>query len=93
MNLAADFAFAEADENSADLRNEAQILRYVAAINPEATREQFVAAAVAAGYAANSSANRFRESRACSMEMDAAYYDLQKDGRMVEKSVANIALV
>lgn len=61
MNLAADFAFAAA---SGEFANAAQLLRYVAAINPEASREAFVAAAVEAGYKANSSANRFRESRA-----------------------------
>lgn len=60
MNLQADFDFAA---QSGELVNDAQILRYVAALNPEASRVEFVAAAVAAGYAANSSANRFRESR------------------------------
>ena len=66
MNLSADFTFAKA--NPQELVNQAQVLRYVAAINPEASLAEFVAAAIAAGYKANSSANRFRESR----KLDAA---------------------
>ena len=58
--IAADFEFAA---TSGEFSNAATLLRYVAAINPDLTRAEFVAAAVAAGYAANSSANRFRESR------------------------------
>lgn len=59
-SLAEDFAFAQ---DSGEFANQATLLRYVAAINQGATLQEFVAAAVAAGYAANSSANRFRESR------------------------------
>ena len=59
-SLAEDFAFAR---DSGEFANDATLLRYVAAINTDATREQFVAAAIAAGYRANSSDRRFRESR------------------------------
>jgi hypothetical protein len=58
--LSADFAFAKA---SGEFSNAADLLRYVAAINLSATREQFVEASVLAGFKANTSANRFRESR------------------------------
>lgn len=69
MNLAADFAFAaECYHPAGEFQSKAALLRYVAAINPEATRDEFVAAAVAAGYRANSSANRFRESRQFDLE-------------------------
>lgn len=51
------------------------MLRYVAALHPEATRSEFVAACVAAGYPANSAGNRFRESRA---------FDLQSYGGAVD---------
>lgn len=80
MDLAADFEFAKEDFGS----NAAVVLRYVAALNPEATRVEFVAAAVAAGYAANSSANRFRESRA----FDCETYGFTQDaeGRLVESN-------
>ena len=85
MNLAADFTFAaESLGQGGEFKNAAQLLRYVAALNPEASRVEFVAAAVAAGYAANSSANRFRESR----KFDATSYGIQfdADGRAVEQS-------
>lgn len=64
MNLAADFAFAQECRHAAgEFLSDAALLRYVAAINPEATRKEFVAAAVAAGYRANTAGNRFNESR------------------------------
>lgn len=72
MDLAADFAFAaESLGPGGEFENTAQLLRYVAAINPEATLAQFVEAAVAAGYKANTSANRFRESRKFDAEQEA----------------------
>jgi len=55
-----DIRFAEQDPEFA---SDAPMLRYVAAINPDASRTEFVEAAVACGYRANSAGNRFRESR------------------------------
>lgn len=81
-SLAEDFAFAR---DSGEFANDATLLRYVAAINVDATREQFVAAAIVAGYAGNSSANRFRESRHADVQFGAEIgqpVELQKDGRL-----------
>lgn len=64
MNLASDFEFAaESLGPGGDFETEAALLRTVAAWNPEASLSEFVAAAVASGYKANTAANRFRESR------------------------------
>lgn len=69
MNLAADFAFAaECCHPDGEFQSQAALLRYVAAINPEATLIEFVTAAVVAGHRANSAANRFRESRKFDLE-------------------------
>jgi hypothetical protein len=46
-----------------EFQSTAPMLRTVAALNPGASREEFVEACVAAGYRANTAANRFRESR------------------------------
>ena len=83
MSIQEDIKFAQ----DAEEMNSSQILRYVAAINPEATREQFVAAAVAMGFPANSSANRFRESRTESLRLASECGEklsLEKDGKLVE---------
>jgi hypothetical protein len=79
MNLIADIRFAE--ESSEELKNATQVLRYVAAVNPQATRQEFVAACVACGYRANSSANRFRESRA--VDCASYAYTTHADGRLI----------
>jgi hypothetical protein len=79
MNLIADIRFAE--ESPEELKNAAQVLRYVAAINPLATRQQFVEACVSCGYRANSSANRFRESRA--FDCSSYGYTTDADGRLI----------
>jgi len=82
-SLAEDFAFAD---ESGEFVNQAQLLRYVAAINIDATRAQFVAAAVVAGYAANSSDRRFRESRHASLALAkdcGENLTWHKDGRLV----------
>lgn len=51
---ASDIQFAEA---SGDFTSRAPLLRYVAAINPEATVSEFVAAAEFVGYNPNTAAN------------------------------------
>lgn len=56
---------------SGEFTSNAPLLRYVAAINPEATCTEFVAACVEFGLKANTAANRFRESR----KFDAENYD------------------
>ena len=50
-------------EDSGEFGTSAPLLRYVAALNPDATRQQFVDAAESCGYKRNTAANRFRESR------------------------------
>jgi hypothetical protein len=74
-----DIKFAE--EDSDELPTAADILRYAAALNPEATRKEFVEAAVACGYPPNSSANRFRESR--NFDVKEYGYLLAKDGSLI----------
>ena len=64
-----------------ELPTAADILRYAAALNPEATRKEFVEAAVACGYPPNSSANRFRESR--NFDVKEYGYLLAKDGSLI----------
>ena len=78
MNIAADISFAKA---SGEFNNAADLLRYVASLNPSATREQVTAACVEAGFKANSCANRFRESRA--FDAVAFGYVLNKDGSLL----------
>ncbi len=60
MDLQADFDFAKA---SAEFSSAAPLLRYVVALNIEASKAEFVAAAVKAGYPAHSAGARFGESR------------------------------
>jgi hypothetical protein len=55
---------------SGEFANAAELLRYVAAINPLVTRKQFITACSDSGYKSNTSANRFRESRLCSLEFE-----------------------
>lgn len=57
-----DIKFAE-ESIGGEFPSVASMLRYVAAINAEATRKEFVEACVAAGYKANTATNRFYESR------------------------------
>jgi hypothetical protein len=78
-SLAADFEFV--GEQGDELQNGAERLRYVAAINPEASRAEFVLCAVKAGYPANTSANRFRESR--KFDQEAYGLSIDKDGRLI----------
>ena len=84
MTLAEDIKFAE-ESLGTEFKSVSPILRYVAAINPDATRQEFIAACVAAGYKANTAGNRFHESRT----FDVAEYDMVwlPDGRLVEKGV------
>lgn len=58
--LAADIQFAEA---SGEFTSRAPLLRYVAAINPEATVSEFVVAAESAGYNPKTAATCFYASR------------------------------
>lgn len=58
--LAADIQFAEA---SGEFTSRAPLLRYVAAINPEATVSEFMAAAESAGYNPKTAATCFYASR------------------------------
>ena len=60
-HLADDFAFAMEDDG--ELPSQAAKLRYVAAINEDVTKAEFVAAAVEAGFHAHSAGARFLESR------------------------------
>jgi hypothetical protein len=59
--IISDFEFAE--NNSQELKNQAQVLRYVAALNPDIDVNFFVGVAVEVGYNKGSARNRFNESR------------------------------
>ncbi len=61
-HLADDFEFAM-DDSDGELTSQAAVLRYVAAINEDITKAEFVAAAVEAGFNAHSAGARFGESR------------------------------
>jgi hypothetical protein len=86
MDLAADFIFARDSGEFDGPRVSGKLVRYVAAINPDATRVEFIAAAVAAGFNANTAACRFLESRKFDMKSDPSLQMLA-DGRLVDKSV------
>lgn len=66
---------------------QADTLRTIAGINYGATREQFLNAAVRAGFKRNSAAARFLESRKASLEMDGDTYKLHADGRLLKKEM------
>jgi hypothetical protein len=88
-----DFDFAHAECLAGNLRSgdrdnnsvgrDGPVLRYVAALHPELTRAEFVAAAVQAGYRANSAARRFAESRA--FDRDENGMHLTADGRLLDE--------
>ena len=90
--LQEDFEFARAECLAGNLRSgdrdnnsvgrDGPVLRYVAALHPELTRAEFVAAAVQAGYPANSAQRRFAESRA--FDRDENGMHLLADGRLLE---------
>lgn len=79
MDLANDFDFATA---SGEFARQAPLLRYVAAINPGATKVEFVVAAQAKGYHPATATIQFAQSR----RMSASWGDmiLQADGSMIE---------
>lgn len=77
--LTEDFVFAA--ESGEFGHQAAPLLRYVAAINPKASKAEFVAAAVAAGYPAHAAGARFGESRKFDRESYGAEFDAE--GRAV----------
>lgn len=79
MSIAEDIKFAQ---ESGEFSSTAPMLRYVAALNPQATRQEFVEACVAAGFRANSSGNRFYESRCFDRDNNGMLFD--KEGRFHE---------
>lgn len=79
MSIAEDIKFAK---ESGEFSSTAPMLRYVAAINPQATRQEFIDACVAAGFRANSSGNRFYESRCFDRDNNGMTVD--KEGRLHE---------
>lgn len=83
MSLAEDIEFAE-ESIGGEFPSVASMLRYVAAINPQATRQEFIQACVAAGYKANTAANRFHESRTFDRDNYGMVWD--KDGRLHERA-------
>lgn len=66
-------------KGSDEFKTDASLLRTVAALNPKASRKEFVEACVAEGYRANSSQNRFNESRLFDRTNNGATFDA--DGR------------
>lgn len=81
MSIAEDIKFAEQDLG-VEFKGVAPMLRYVAAINPQATRQEFIQACVEAGYKAHTAANRFHESRKAWIQDFGGTMD--KDGRYHE---------
>lgn len=81
MSIVEDIRFAEQDVG-VEFKGVAPMLRYVAAINPQATRQEFIQACVAAGYRANTAANRFHESRTFDRDTYGMIWD--KEGRLHE---------
>lgn len=77
--LAADFAFAKAEHD--EFKNTSQLLRYVAALNADSTKKEFIAAAVASGYHPATAAIQFAKSR----KFDCAQHGLCTDaaGRLI----------
>lgn len=78
--LAADFAFAAQDRE--ELPRKSHLLRYVAALNSEVTKKEFVAAAVIAGYHPNTAAIQFANSRKVSLSFDEPGLRMDKEGRL-----------
>ena len=77
-HLADDFEFAMEDDG--ELTSQAAVLRYVAAINEDVTKAEFVAAAVVAGFNAHSAGARFLESRKVSRSYGSEF---DKSGKSV----------
>ena len=73
MSLADDFEFAQQEPDFQGTYVSGKLLRYVASINPDCTREQFIDAAVLAGYNANTASCRFLESRKFDAQADAEF--------------------
>lgn len=82
MDLEQDFAFAAESLDSEFSGSVAQLMRYVAAINPEATRVQFVEAAKAAGYNSATALRSFSFSRR--FDADSYGHTIAADGRLIE---------
>lgn len=78
MDIKADIEFAKAEAGW----SQADVLRYVAAINPEATKRQFVTEVTALGYHSGSAANRFSESRKTSLSCGDCAVD--SEGRLTD---------
>lgn len=81
MSLVEDFVFAQDSGEFSTIRESGKLMRYVASINPDATRSEFVAAAVLAGYHRNTAACRFLESRKFDITTDPTLC-MQKDGKL-----------
>lgn len=82
MSIAEDIKFAK-EWIGTEFNSISQALRYVAAINPQATRKEFIAACVEAGISANTAGNRFHESRTFDVAENEMIWN--KDGTLSEK--------
>ncbi len=78
-----DFDFAKA---SGEFDRIAPLLRYVAAINPQATKREFIVAAVQAGYNPDTAGIQFAQSRRFSLTFGDC--SLDAEGRLVEEVAA-----
>ena len=90
--LAQDFVFAAEDRS--ELPRKSHLLRYVAAINADITKKEFVAAAVAAGYHPNTAAIQFANSRRVSLSFNEPGLRIDLEGRLYyerETSAASAA--
>lgn len=86
MDLNADFIFASENAQRDGLGGIAGQIRYVAAINPDATKAEFVAAAVVFGFNQSTASIQFTKSRRLWVEDFGGSID--SEGRLVEETVA-----
>lgn len=77
-NIQADIKFALECEEFTRI---APMLRYVAAINPDATKKEFIEAAVELNYNPTTAAIQFAQSR--KFDCDSYGHVLDKDGRLI----------
>ncbi len=80
MDLQADFSFARENQGS-EFKGMAQELRYVAAINPDCTRAEFVKAAVEFGHVKATAERSFAYSRR--FDADSYGYQIDNEGRLI----------
>jgi hypothetical protein len=80
-SIQADFWFAK--ECTDDFKHISPLLRYVAAINPDATKKEFIEAAVREGYNPNTASIQFVQSRQFTLGEDDSFSGINKNGSLI----------